>query len=339
LQESQPERIFSSIVFGAVTADPALFVAPLAGISDRSFRRICRRNGAGMVFTEMVAAEALVRDNLKTWNLARFEKDEHPIGIQLFSHDPVVLGEASGRLAEINPDAIDLNFGCPVKKVVRRGAGAGFLEDLDRLSRAVREVVKASSIPVTVKLRSGPTPDRINAVEAARRAEDEGASVITLHARTTNQFFRGRADWTIIKAVKQAVKIPVIGNGDIASPEDAVRMREETGCDGMMIGRGALGKPWFYAACDAALNGKEFHSPSMEEKWKTISEHYKMLLADKGVKVGLLEMRKHLGWYSKGLPGAAKYRALVVRMANPEDVLKATEEFFLNSKLIEAESD
>ncbi|MBU1653068.1 tRNA-dihydrouridine synthase, partial [bacterium] len=252
---------------------------------------------------------------------------------------PAVLGEAARRVAELEPDVIDLNFGCPVKKVVRRGAGAGFLEDLGRLSAAVREVVKASSIPVTVKLRSGPASDRINAVEAARRSEDAGAAAVVLHARTTSQFFRGRADWKVIAEVKQAIRIPVIGNGDVARPEDAQRLWDETGCDGIMIGRGALGHPWMFAACAAALQQCPYYPPNAEEKWAVIAEHYQMMLADKGDKVGLLEMRKHLGWYSKGLPGAVQYRAQVVRLNDPQDVLTTSKEFFLKSKLAEAGSD
>ncbi len=305
-------------------------LAPLAGITDRSFRKICRRAGAGMVFTEMVAAEGIIRDSQKTWNLASFQDEERPIGVQLFSHDQAALSEAAARLEILKPDALDINFGCPVKKVVRRGAGAGFMEDPERLAEAVRSVVENSSFPVTVKIRSGPTYDRLTAIEAAQGAQDAGAAAITVHARTTAQGFKGEADWEVIATVKDAVGIPVIGNGDIVTADDMVAMKKQTGCDGVMIGRGSLGNPWIFSACRAACYGDAWQTPDPSNRWDLIEDHLLSAVEDKGINVGVREMRKHLGWYSKGMPGAANFRAAVFRMEKPEDVHECCRQFFQN---------
>ncbi len=324
-----PKRIFSQLNIGGVKIDAPVFLAPLAGITDRSYRQICREIGAGMVFTEMISADALIRDSEKSWNLALFKEEERPIGIQLFSHDPQTLGQAAALVETLQPDVIDINFGCPVRKVVRRGAGAGFMENLGGIAEAVRQVVANTKSPITVKLRSGPTADNITAVEAARRAEAEGASAITVHARTTSQVFRGKADWEVIHQVKAAVNIPVIGNGDIAIPDDMLEMFDQTGCDAVMIGRGCYGNPWIFSACKAVLENREWQPPEAEEKWRLIKTHLERVYADRGTHVGVREMRKHLGWYSKGLPGATQFRARVFQMENPEEVIKTCEQFFL----------
>ncbi|TKJ41240.1 tRNA dihydrouridine synthase DusB [candidate division LCP-89 bacterium B3_LCP] len=309
-----------------------VMLAPLAGITDRSFRSICRRLGAGMVFTEMVSSEAIEHNSAKSWNLATFSKSEHPVGIQIFSHDPETLARSASSVEELKPDAIDLNFGCPVRKVVKRGAGAGFLEDLEGLSTAVRWVVQSVKTPVTVKIRSGPSVDRIVAVEAAKRAETEGAVAVTVHPRTTKQAFKGKADWKIIAQVKEAVSIPVIGNGDVIAPQDVLQMRDQTGCDAVMIGRGSLGNPWIFSACRAVLKGEPWQTPDTAERWDVIREHYSLMIVDKGDFIGVREMRKHLGWYSRGLSGAAELRAKVFRLEDPEEVLNICQKFFLNPK-------
>lgn len=285
------------------------------------------------MYTELVSAEGVHYKQSKTLKLAQFYSEERPIGIQLFSHDPAMLGEAAKRLDELEPDLFDLNFGCPVKKVVKRGAGAGFLEDLPRLSEAVRAVIAATRRPVTVKIRSGPSENNLNAVEAAQRAETEGAAAITVHGRTTAQGFKGKADWSTIAAVKQAVKIPVIGNGDVASPADMLCMLAETGCDAVMIGRGALGYPWLFSDCVDTLLGKAVHLRTPGEKWKLIEAHLNAAYADKK-EVGVREMRKHLGWYSRGLRGAAQFRATVFRIDDPEQALNTARTFFLNTEPI-----
>lgn len=332
MQLSTTPCILPPIKIGDLVIEIPVLLAPLAGIADRTFRSICRRFGAGMVFSEMISAEAVGHNSAKTWNLATFRQEERPIGLQLFSHDPETLAQAATQLEELDPDAFDLNFGCPVRKVVRRGAGAGFLEDLERLSTAVRWVVQSTKRPVTVKLRSGPTHDRLNAVEAARRAQDEGASAVTVHARTASQVFRGRANWDIIAKVKESVSIPVIGNGDVQCPADVISMRDQTGCDAVMIGRGCLGNPWIFAECKTALCGESWIAPQPSQRWAVIEEHLLNVFADKGDFVGVREMRKHLGWYSRGMPGAAQFRAEVFHMENPDDVIETCRQFFINQE-------
>lgn len=325
--------ILPPLKIGETIIDVPIFLAPLAGITDRSFRAICRQAGAGMVFTEMVSAEAIQRGSAKSLNLAAFQPGERPIGIQLFSHDPQALADAATRLEALNPDAFDLNFGCPVRKVMRRGAGAGFLKDINRLSVAIRAVVNATSKPVTVKLRSGAAANSITAIEAAGRAEDEGVAVITVHARTADQGFKGRANWDVIAQIKDAVNIPVVGNGDITSGEEMLAMLKQTGCDGVMIGRGTLGNPWIFAECRAALNDRPWQEPDWRQKWILVEEHLQRAFVEKGAHLGVREMRKHLGWYSKAIPGAAQFRAHVFRLDDPRAVLDVSREFFLNQRI------
>ncbi len=313
---------------GSLQLDQPILLAPLASITDSPFRRLCRRKGAAMVFTEMVSAAGLVRNARKTWDLARFQADERPLSVQIFGSDPVVLAEAARRLEELEPDALDLNFGCPMRKITKTGAGAAFLEDPIRIGEAVHQVVQVTRLPVTVKLRSGPKSSQITAVEAARIAELEGAVAITVHARTTEQGFRGKADWSVIAQVKQAVKIPVIGNGDVNSPEDMFRLLEQTCCDGVMIGRAALGNPWLFSACQAVINGTSWVFPTPTQVWEDLQFHFQEMLEQKGRR-GLREMRKHWGWYSKQKPGAAQFRAKIFRIDDPEEVRRWAEQFFL----------
>lgn len=313
---------------GSLQLEALVVLAPLSNISDSPFRQVCRRLGAALVYTEMVSAPGIVRNSKKTWNLAKFTPLERPIGVQIFGSNPDVLAEAARRLEELEPDLIDLNFGCPAKKVVKTGAGASFMEDPLRVAAAVRSLIAGSSRPVSVKLRSGPDAQRLTVVEAARCAEAEGAAAITVHARTTKQGFSGRADWDVIAQVKAAIRIPVIGNGDVFTPEDMLRMFQQTGCDGVMIGRGALGNPWIFAACRAALEGRDWSRPEPARIWSDIEYHYLEALKARGP-WAVREMRKHLAWYSKGLEGSADYRARVFRVDDPDEALKISREFFL----------
>ena len=313
---------------GSLQLEAPVVLAPLANISDGPFRQACRRQGAALVYTEMVSAPGIVRNSKKTWNLAKFTPLERPIGVQIFGSDADVLAEAARRLDELSPDLIDLNFGCPARKILKSRAGASFMEDPARVAVAVRSLASGSSRPVSVKLRSGPDAQRLTVVEAARCAEAEGAAAITVHARTTKQGFSGRADWDVIAQVKAAVRIPVIGNGDVLTADDMLRMFKQTGCDGVMIGRGALGNPWIFAACRAAVEGCEWSRPEPAQIWFHIESHYLEALKARGP-WAVREMRKHLAWYSKGLDGSADYRARVFRADDPDEALKISREFFL----------
>jgi tRNA-dihydrouridine synthase B len=329
LQAIEDLPILPKIKIGELQFDSPIFLAPLAGITDHAFRLICRHAGAGMVYTELISAEGVRYTAAKTMRLAEFHPDERPLGIQIFSHSPVALAEAAKKLEVLEPDLFDLNFGCPVKKVVKRGAGAGFMGDLPRLSEAVSLVVKATHYPVTVKMRSGPSDSDVNAVEAAQRSEDAGAAAVTVHGRTTAQGFKGKADWSIIARVKEAVKIPVIGNGDVNTPDDMQRMFSETGCDAVMIGRGILGNPWLFSDCLAALNHQPILPLSLKQKWELIELHLSAAYADKKAQ-GVREMRKHLGWYSRGMKGAAAFRATIFRIDDPQLALETARAFFLS---------
>ncbi|MFH1862186.1 MAG: tRNA dihydrouridine synthase DusB [bacterium] len=319
---------------GSLTLEFPIVLAPLAGVANSPFRQICRAHGAALVFSEMISAEGILRDVKKTWDLARFQETERPIGIQLFSHDPAALGKAAARFEYLRPDLIDLNFGCPVRKVVQRGAGADFLEDPHRIAQAVRCVVRSTGLPVVVKLRSGPSRERLTGTEAARIAEAEGAAAVTVHARTTAQGFRGQADWEVIAQIKERLNIPVIGNGDVFRASEMLRMFRETGCDGVMIGRGALGNPWIFSACTAALRGETWNPPSAESVWEVVKAHFLSAVAELGERRGVREMRKHLGWYCKGMPGAAQFRVEVFKLDDPQAILALAEEFFLREATV-----
>jgi nifR3 family TIM-barrel protein len=279
-----------------------IILAPLAGITDQTFREICRRNGAGFAYSEMVSAKSIVYDNANTKKLLD-NAGEHntPWAVQLFGHEPDVMAEAVKRLEGVPFDVVDINMGCPVPKVVRNGEGSALMNDPALAGRIIEAAVKASPKPVTVKIRKGFSPTRINPVEIARVAESSGASAVAVHGRTRDQMYSGHADWDIVSEVKQAVKIPVIGSGDIFSYEDALMRLQESGCDAVMAARGALGNPWIF-------NGKR---PTIDERIETALEHLHMTVLHKGGYVGVQEMRKHLSWYVKGLSGAAAVRVKI----------------------------
>jgi tRNA-dihydrouridine synthase B len=288
-----------------------LYLAPQAGVSESPFRRLCRTYGADVVVSEFVSAEGLRRGSERTHEYLRFDDAERPIGVQIFGSDPAAMAEAAALVEETyRPDFLDINFGCPVKKVVKRNGGSGCLRDLDLVEAIIRAVSDAIRIPTTVKIRSGWSEDTRDPVGIALRCQDAGAQVLTLHARSRTQMYSGHADWREIAAVVAALDIPVIGNGDVWSGMDAVRMREQTGCAGIMIARGSHGRPWLFTQARAALEGRPVPAdPDAAERFRVVLEHARNAIAfERDEERAMLEFRKHLGWYTKGLPDGRRLR-------------------------------
>ena len=282
-----------------------LYLAPQAGVSESPFRRLCRGFGADVVVSEFVSAEGIRRNDRRTHGYLRFEDEERPIGIQIFGADPQAMAEAAALVEEVYaPDFLDINFGCPVKKVVNRNGGSGCLRDLPLVQQIIRSVKSAISIPTTVKIRSGWSEETRNPVEIALRCQEAGAVALTLHARTRTQMYGGTANWDEIAAVKEALEIPLIGNGDVWTGEDARRMWEHTRCDGIMIARGSHGQPWIFGQARAALEGRPVPAdPEVEERFRIVIHHARLAIAhERDEEKAMVEFRKHLGWYTKGLP-------------------------------------
>jgi tRNA-dihydrouridine synthase B len=295
----------------AVNAAVPLYLAPMAGVSESPFRRLCRHFGADVVVTEFLSAEGIRRDNPATVSKLRFGPDEHPIGVQIFGADPVAMGEAAAFVTDVfEPDFIDINFGCPVKKVVKRNGGSGCLRDLMLVRDVIRAVARSTHLPVTVKIRSGWSEDTRDAVGIALRCQDAGARALTLHPRTRTQMYAGNASWDEISQVVDALSIPVIGNGDIKTPADAVRMWGTTGCAGVMIARGSFGQPWIFDQTKDLMAGLPMRrTPSVDERFRIALDHARMVEAYEPDPEGAaVEFRKHLGWYVKGLPNSADLR-------------------------------
>jgi tRNA-dihydrouridine synthase B len=319
--------LLRSIVIGGLKTPNNLFLAPLAGIGDNAYRILGRRFGAGLTFSEMVSAEGLVRNNAKTRELLRITEAERPVGIQLFGSDPGVMGDAAGICGGYGPDLIDINGGCSVRKVLRTGAGAALLADPDRLFRIVRACVVSSPVPVSVKIRLGLSEDRINAVENGRAIEEAGASLVTLHGRTAAAGYGGRARWEYIARVKQTVSIPVCGNGDILAPADAVRMIEESRCDAVMVGRGAIGNPWLLTDIIQSMRAHPAPclqtAPQPSVRVSQAIEHLELARGFKGERRALNEMKRHVHRYVRGIPYAAPVRERLFRMASIEEMKDA----------------
>src|SRR6266496_2069613 len=299
-----------SFPFPIDTAIP-LYLAPMAGVSEYPFRRICRRFGADVVVTEFLSAEGIRRENRVTLSKLRFSADERPIGAQIFGADPAGMGEAAALVTEVfEPEFIDINFGCPVKKVVKRNGGSGCLKDLDLVQSVIRSVASHTHLPVTVKIRSGWSEDTRDPVTIGLRCQDAGARALALHPRTRTQMYSGSARWEEIAAVVQALEIPVIGNGDIKTAEDAVRLQRETGCAAVMIARGSFGQPWIFDQTRALLEGTpKPAAPPVEERFAIAVEHARMAEEyEPDPRGAAIEFRKHLGWYTKGLPHAAELK-------------------------------
>ncbi|HHZ18964.1 MAG TPA: tRNA dihydrouridine synthase DusB [Firmicutes bacterium] len=307
---------------------PPVVLAPMAGVTDLPFRILAKEMGCGLVCGEMVSDKALVYGNSRTVEMLRIAPEERPVSIQLFGSDPETIAKAARILAEYKPEIIDINMGCPVPKVVKNGEGSALMRDPERAAAIVAAVVESVSCPVTVKMRKGWDEEKIMAPELARRVVAAGAAAVTVHGRTREQFYAGRADWSVIRAVKETVDVPVIGNGDIFTPEDAVRMLEETGCDGVMIGRGAQGNPWIFREVAHYLQtGEKLSPPSVAERFAVIRRHFRAVLEYAGEDRGIREMRKHIGWYFKGLPDAARMRDRVNQLTEAETILSLLDEY------------
>lgn len=299
---------------GNIVLDAPIALAPMAGISDLPYRVICRRFGCGLTVSEMVSAKGLLYKNEKTFAMLQIDPAERPTAIQLFGSVPDELAEAAKIVEAQGADMIDFNMGCPVPKVVNNGEGSALMKTPDLAGKILTAMVKAVTIPVTVKFRAGWDDEHRNAVEIAKVAEASGVAAVAVHGRTRDQFYMGKADWGIIRAVKNAVGIPVFGNGDIFSAEDGLRMQKETGCDGLMLARGAYGNPWLFSQLRAAMEGKELPVVTLDEKLRLILEHATALVEFKGEKVAVKEMRSHASAYIKGLPKASEYREKIHRV-------------------------
>jgi nifR3 family TIM-barrel protein len=317
----------------ALDADVPLYLAPMAGVSESPFRRLCRRFGADVVVTEFLSAEGIRRENPATIDKLRFAADERPIGVQIFGADATAMGEAAAFVTDVfRPEFIDINFGCPVKKVVRRNGGSGCLRDLNLVQDVIRSVIRSTHLPVTCKIRSGWNEEMRDPVSIARRCEDAGVRVLTLHPRTRTQMYSGSARWEEIAAVVDALSIPVLGNGDIKTPEDAVRMHRETGCAGIMIARGSFGQPWIFDQTRDLLSGKPKRpDPPVEDRFRVALEHAQMAEQYEADPRGAaIEFRKHLGWYVKGLPGSADLRKKLHAVSSLGEVEGIFDEYLRN---------
>ena len=334
------EKFIKRINIGNVELNNNVFLAPMAGITDRAFRLVCEEFEPGLVCTEMVSGKGLMYDDKKTAQLLNIEGEKRPISAQIFGSDVEAMKYAAKYVSKI-ADIVDINMGCPAPKVVKNGDGSKLLLNLDLVEEIVKAVVEASYVPVTVKIRKGWDKDNIVAVEAAKRIEKAGASAITVHGRTRSEFYSGQADWDIIKQVKQAVNIPVIGNGDIKSVEDARKMFKETGVDGIMIGRAALGNPWIFKDIIEGLgcNQSSKNNSSVmigntgisnEERLRVIIKHLDLEIQDKGEITGIREMRKHISWYIKNTKNASKFRDHVNKIENRAELEQTLKEYFNN---------
>jgi nifR3 family TIM-barrel protein len=313
---------------GSLELADNLLLAPMAGITNLPMRLLAREQGAALCFTEMVSVNGLVREGEKSFALLRSTDTDRPLGMQLFGDDPELLS-AGARLSAGLGDLIDINMGCPVRKVVGSGAGSALLQSPDRVKAIVAAVRKATTLPLTVKIRSGWGADSLNYLLIGRIAQDEGADAVTLHPRTRSQMFDGHADWRQIEQLKKALTIPVIGSGDLFTAEDVLAMLESTGCDGVMIARGALGNPWIFREALALQRGGRKEPPAPEERLAVAMRHLELLISHAGERIAVKEMRKHLCWYARGGQGAALFRATVNRLDDRPSLETAMNEFFM----------
>lgn len=309
-----------SIKVGNVTIKGNLILAPMAGVTDLPFRLLCKEMGADLIYTEMVSAKGIYYDNKNTESLLEVLEKERPVSLQLFGSDPELMAEMAKKIEHRNFDILDINMGCPVPKVVNNGEGSALLKDPKQIGRIVRAVSQAINKPLTIKIRKGFGEEDCNAVEVAKIIEDSGAAAVAVHGRTREQYYSGKADWDVIAKVKEAVSIPVFGNGDVFSPETAKQLIDHTGCDGIMIARGVRGNPWLFSQIKTYLEtGEYLPKPTVQEVTQMIKRHGRLQVQFKGEYLGIREMRKHVAWYTTGYPESARLR----NMVNEVDSLEA----------------
>lgn len=315
---------------GNVSLDNRVFLSPMAGVTDLPFRLICKQKGCGMLYTEMINAKALCYNDENTKKMTKIEDEEHPIAIQIFGSEPEYMGRAAEILNSHSNEILDINMGCPAPKVIKNGDGSALMKNPKLAEQVMRAVVENSTKPVTLKIRKGWDDNSVNAVEIAKIAEQAGISALAIHGRTREQYYSGKADWDIIKEIKESISIPVIGNGDVFEIEDAINMLEKTDCDAIMIGRGAQGNPWIFNRINHYMQtGEILAKPTAEEKISTAIEHMKLAVAEHGEYVAVREMRKHIGWYIKGLKNSARYRDEINKLTDCESVIMKLKELSL----------
>ena len=315
---------------GNVSLDNRVFLSPMAGVTDLPFRLICKHNGCGMLFTEIINAKALCYNDENTKKMTKIEDEEHPIAIQIFGSEPEYMGRAAEILNSHPNEILDINMGCPAPKVIKNGDGSALMKNPKLAEEVMRAVVENSTKPVTLKIRKGWDDNSVNAVEIAKIAEQAGISAVAIHGRTREQYYSGKADWDIIKEIKESISIPVIGNGDVFEIDDAINMLEKTNCDAIMIGRGAQGNPWIFKRINHYMQtGEILPNPTAEEKINTAIEHMKLAVAEHGEYVAVREMRKHIGWYIKGLKNSARFRDEINKLTDCESVVMKLNELSL----------
>ncbi len=311
---------------GNVELTKGLLLGPMAGVTDRVYRQLCQEQGCELTFTEMVSAKAISYNNPKSKLILEIGEHETCVGVQLFGNDPYLISEMAKKIDHDKVACFDINMGCPVPKIVNNGEGSALMKEPKTIEKIVKALVKAVDKPVSIKIRSGFSPDLINAVEVCQRAEASGVSMITIHGRTREQYYSGQADWNVIAQAKASVNIPIIGNGDVVDGTSLRRILEQTQCDGVMIGRAAMGNPWIFAELQAEMDGRPYIPPGIDETIHMIQRHSQMLVEYKGEHIAMREMRKHIAWYTKGLRNATKIRGGINHIESLEDIQKVLEE-------------